>query len=244
MALKAFNLEKFVGADKAGRGVVVPKDGAPPEEWKAYFAKAGMPDKPDGYKLPDGLDAAKDPLLNKFREFAHGKGIPAPMFDAVMEFYAKDIVAAASGLDEQSRAEFERQAEKEWGQLQQEWQGKDQNGVPIYDKNIEVARRAAKQFIPHNAPEELEATLLKIEGALGPKAMMQLFANIGNSIGEHGYVGGEGSGGGGPSTPESARVRIAELKADQGFVAKFTAGDADSKAEWDRLHKIAYSKSA
>lgn len=243
MALKAMNLEKFIGADKAGRGVVVPKEGAPAEEWKAYFAKAGMPEKPDGYKLPEGLDAAKDPLLGKFREFAHSKGIPAPMFDAVMEFYVKDIMAVADQNGAASLAEFEKLAEKEWGELQQEWAGRDSNGVPVYDKNIETARRAAKNFIPHETPEQLEETLLKIEGALGPKAMMKLFANIGNSIGEHGFVQGDGNPSGGMS-PEGAKVRIAELKKDTAWVAKFTAGDTDARSEWDRLHKIAHSKSA
>ncbi len=235
MALKAMNLEKFIGADKAGRGVIVPKEGASPEEWKAYFAKAGVPDKPDGYKLPDGLSATKDPLLDKFREFAHAKGIPVPMFDAVMEFYAKDIVAAADAAEANSLAEFEKRDEKEWGELKQEWQGLE------FDKNVEFARRAAKTFIPHESQEQLEDTLLKLEGALGPKAMMKIFANIGSSIGEHGFVQGDDNPSSG-MTPEGARLRIAELKKDVAWVAKFTSGDTDAKAEWSRLHKIAGSK--
>jgi hypothetical protein len=45
----------------------------------------------------------------------------------------------------------------------------------------------------------------------------------------------------GGMTVEAAKVRIGQLKSDKEWVAKYAAGGADQKAEWDRLHKIAYS---
>jgi hypothetical protein len=52
VAESAYNLEKLIGFDKAGRTLVVPKDDATPDEMRAFHAKLGVPETPDGYKLP------------------------------------------------------------------------------------------------------------------------------------------------------------------------------------------------
>lgn len=110
--------------------------------------------------------------------------------------------------------------------LQQEW-GKD------YDANIEAARRATRQF-------GLETqTLEKIENAIGAKQMLQLFAKIGKGVGEDSFVDGSRPGGFGMS-PEAARVRLGQLKADREWSAKYLSGNADAKAEMERLMRAAY----
>jgi hypothetical protein len=230
VALKAFNLEKFVGADKAGRGVITPKPDAKPEEWAEFYRKVGgVPDKPDGYKVAD--DLAKDPFVGKFREFAHKAGMPPTFFTGMLDWYTSE----AKAIEEQQVNAFSAQAERDLLDLKTEWAGAE------YDKNIELGRRAAKQFIPYETQQELENTLASLEGAIGTKNMLKLWASIGQGLGEHNFVMGEGSGGHGGTTAEGARMKIAELKKDSAWNARFAAGDADARAEWDRLHKIGYS---
>lgn len=238
VAQKALNLEKFVGAEKAGRGIIVPKSDAKPEEWQAFWKKVGgVPEKADGYQVKDA-ELAKDPLVGKFREHAHKIGMPPAFFDAALSFYQSEMKGAA---DAQMK-DFETKAEADMLALKTDWPGIE------YDKNIELGRRAAKAFIPHKDAAELENVLARMEGALGTKMTMQLWASIGAGLTEHGFVGeggaGGAGGGGGGMTREGARLEIAALKQDREFASKLVNGDADAKAKWDRLHKIAGQQSS
>ncbi len=236
IALKAWNLEKFLGADKAGRGAIIPKADAPDAEWSAFFKLAGAPDKADGYKLPDQI--AADPMAAKFREYAHQTGMPTKMFDNVMKFFGEEVIGSANARQQEQMQSFERQSEKEWGELRSEWQGLE------FDKNVELARRAAKAFMPATNEQEFETLMARIEGAIGTKATMKLWASIGSGVGEHGAVWGDAGGGSGANSPEAAKLRIAELKKDTAWTQKFLANDADARREWDRLHQIAHGGKA
>jgi hypothetical protein len=230
VATKAFNLEKFLGADKAGRGVIVPKADSKPEEWSEFYRKVGgVPDSADKYPLSPEFKT--DPMFKSFAEHAHKAGMPPVFFETAAKWYQEEMTKLAG----QTTTSFEAAADKDIQDLKVEWAG------PEYDKNIEMGRRAARAFIPHDNPEQLAEAISKIEGALGTKATLKLWANIGASVGEHSFVDGGNSGGFGMS-PEAARTRIAELKRDSGFLAKISGGDADSRAEWDRLHKLGYSE--
>lgn len=228
VALKALNLEKFIGAEKSGRGVIAPKPDAKPEEWQAFYKKiGGVPEKPDGYTLPEAL--AKDPMAVKFRDFAHQAAMPPVFFDAAMKFIATEGGAAAqSQLDD-----FDKRAEADMVDLRNEWKGLK------YDENVELGRRAAKAFIPHKDAADLETTMTRIEGAIGTKMTMKLWAAIGGAIGEHTFVNAEGQGvNTGGLTPEAARLRVAELQRDPEWSKRFVAGGADEKMEWEKLHKV------
>lgn len=235
MALKAWNLEKFVGADKAGRGIIVPKPEAKPEEWQAFYKKVGgVPDKPEGYVVHSdpkiAAELAADPLIVQFREQAHKMGMPPQFLKGAVEWY----VGAMKGLRETQLASLEQTAEKDLADLHKEWQGTK------YDESVELGRRAAKMFIPHENPQQMEEILNKMEGALGTKFTLKLWAAIGQGLSEHGFVQDPLNTNSGAMTPEGARLKIRELKADQGFQKRFTSGDVESKKEWDMLHRIAY----
>lgn len=239
VAAKAYHMEKFLGADKAGRGVIVPKPDAKPEEWQEFYKKVGgAPEKADGYQMPKSINPEiltqinADPMAQSFKEFAHSKGIPPMFYEQVMEWYA----TTAAGAGEKAFADFQAQADRDIEELKGEWRGVE------YDKNIELGKRAAAQFLPHSNPDELAEAVTRLEGAFGTKGALKLLATIGAGMGEHGFEGGQGSGGSGGMSPAAARVRIDSLKSDSGFVSRLSSGDAAAKKEWDDLHKLAYSK--
>ena len=227
VAAKAYNLEKFLGAEKAGRGVILPKSDAKPEEWKTFFQKSGLvPEKNDGYKVNEKL--AKDPFTAKFREFAHGVGMPSPVFEAVTGFIAQESDKRA----QESLDKFSAQADREMTELETEWGDK-------YDANAELGQRAASTFIPHKDKDELEEILTKMEGVLGTKFTMQLWANIGKGISEHAFVMGDAVMHDGSMTVESARAQVRTLMNDAEFAAKLSKGDAESVAKWNKLNAVA-----
>lgn len=215
------NLEKLLGADKAGRGVVLPKEDADPSEWNQVYDKLGRPKSPAEYKLP-----VPEGDTGEFAQVAAGKfhelGLTAKQAQGLAEWYN----AQAQEMQNSQFNQLAQNSEQEMASLQQEW-GKE------YDANIEAARRATRQF-------GLEApTLEKIENAIGTKQMLQMFAKIGKGVGEDSFVDGSRAGGIGMS-PEAARVRIGQLKGDREWSAKYLGGNADAKAEMERLMRAAY----
>lgn len=235
VAAKAMNLEKFVGVEKSGRGVIIPKEDDKPEVWQAFWKKVGnVPEKADGYKLPASLkpemvaELEKDPMIGKFREHALKHAVPPAHFQAMLEWYANET----AGMREQGIANIERDSSADHLKLKTEWK-------QDYDKNIELGRRAAHQFVPAADAKERSELIHKIESVLGTERTFKMFQAIGAGLGEHAFVQGAGDGGGG-LTPEGARVKIDELKKDKEWTAKMINGNVEHKAEWDRLHRIAF----
>lgn len=215
------NLEKLMGADKAGRGVVLPKEDAAPEEWGKFYDRLGRPQSADQYKLPIP-DGDTGEFAKTAAQWMHEAGLNQKQ----AEMLALKWNEAATQMQMSQANSVAVNAEQEMAQLQQEW-GKE------YDANIEAARRATRQF-------GVEAnTLERIENAIGTKEMLKLFANIGKGVGEDSFIDSSKSGGFGMS-PEAARVRIGQLKGDPNWSSKYLGGDADAKAELERLMRAAY----
>jgi len=215
------NLEKFLGADKAGRGLVVPKDDAGADEWSQVYDRLGRPKDPADYKLPvpEGSDGA---FAQEAAKTFHELGLTAKQAQQLTEWFNDKSAGAMAS----QQTETAQSAEMQMNELQQEW-GKE------FDSNIEAGRRAARQF---GVGEEM---LSKMEGAIGTKEMLKFFANVGKGMGEDGFVEGGGSGKFGMS-PEAARVRINNLKGDASWTAKYLGGDAGAKEELARLMRAGY----
>lgn len=222
--------EKLIGADKAGRAVVPPKDDAPAEEWRAFHAKLGMPEKPDGYNLavPEGQDATfAQEAAAKFHEI----GLPAKQGAAIGEWWNAKV-EAIQAAEEQRIAQ---EATLGMQQLREAW------GTQ-FDAQLELGRRAAREagFSPELIGV-LEKSVLRDLGASGFKELMAGFAKNGQQYAEATIHGTDNQRGGfGPMTPEAAKSRIQALKGDSDWVAKYTNGNPEARAEFDRLHTIAY----
>lgn len=230
----AYNLEKLIGFDRAGRTLVVPKDDATPEEIKAFQSKLGVPDSADGYTLP--LPADADPALVKTMQgWMHEAGIPPKSAAKLTEAFVKFSVEQKTSED---KTLFD-QSDKAFGEVTARW-GKDS------DANLELGKRFAAQLIPAEVTldngskvsrNDFLAKVFNATGATG--AMMELFAKAGGGLGEH-QMHTNTQGGMPDNSPGSAQARIKSLLADKSWSNAYLNGDKDKKAEMARLHEVAY----
>lgn len=217
-AQSAWHLEKLLGADKAGRGVIWPKDETDVDGWNTVYKKLGRPDAPEGYdlKLEDGAD---DSYLKHILPHLHKAGVPKGQAKALFEAHQ----SYAQQYHEQQQAEQAQKQEAQFAALQKEWGAE-------FEQKAEISRRAIK--IAGLSKEQAEA----IEDAIGIDVAAKVFAELGQSYVEHASPGNFNTGG---DTATSARARIKELTSDADFATRLLNGDVAAKAEWDKLHKIA-----
>ena len=210
------NLEKLLGSEK----LPMPKGDDDVEGWNKLYTKLGRPETPEGY----GIKAAEgqDPTLaNAAASKFHELGLTEKQGQALTNWWAEQSQGL---LDAQSAAQAQS-AEQAIAELKNEWGNK-------YDENVELGRRAAREY-------GLDADALgKIEGALGTKGLLDLMAKIGRGQGEAEFIGqGKTSFG---MSPEAARARIQSLKGDAEWTQRYLKGDADARAELERLHRLGY----
>lgn len=226
----AYNLEKLLGFDRAGRTVVMPGENATPEELKAFHAKIGVPDSPEGYglKAPEGADGE---FLTEASKWMHQAGVPA---------------GAAQKLAEQWNgyvAQQQQQAEQQFAQMgQSEFQAWQAEQGAALAQNLELSRRATAQFLPEKlnvGGQEIDRgeALNRIERAIGTGNMMRLFAGIGAGLSEHKVLQGDG---GGVMTPAQAAQRMNELKSNREWSAAYLSGDKSKQAEMAQLIQLAF----
>lgn len=222
----AWNLEKLLGADKAGNAVVIPKEGDA-DAWNAFYERLGRPQTPNDYKfnLQEGDEESE--IGQWFRDQAHKLGLNQQQAAALFEGFDQLMGSQA----EQSQADLAAKAQQEMTELKREW-------GQAFEDNIMAGRKAARQF------DLGEETLNKIEDALGTKGMLELMAKIGNSIGEHSFETGTNRAGGFGLTPAAAKQQIAELQADSQFQAAYLdaqhVGHKEAVQKMQRLQQAAY----
>lgn len=215
------NLEKLLGADKAGNAIVLPKADADPKEWGAVYDRLGRPADIKGYdvKVPEGGDA-------KFQEsmlgVAHELGLSKQQAEGLFGKFNEASAAAVKAAADQKAVDFvaqDNEIKAEWGQA--------------YQQNVATAQ-AAMRALGLDA-----ATVDKLSDAMGHKATMKLLHTLGAKTGEASYVDGKGGAGfSGAMTPAQATERIKTLMADKAWATKYINGGAPEKAEMERLHKF------
>ena len=220
--LSNLNLERLVGVP-AEQIIKLPKADADAKEWDAVHAKLGRPATPDEYKLevPTGAD---DTYAKHIAKVMHENGLSAKQAQAVAkgqaEFVATEITRQAEA-DATAQAAEKVALTKEWG--------------AAYDKNLQVARAAAKTF--GLTTEVIDS----LEDAMGLKATMTLLHTLGSRLGEDAFEGGSGHLSSALS-PAEAKARITGLKNDAGFRQKLINGDVTAKKEMHDLHVFAYGE--
>jgi hypothetical protein len=191
-AESAWNLEKLIGHDKAGRTLVLPKDAADAEGWKAINAKLGVPADASGYQIPDALK--DDPLMQHVAATALKANIPASALNTLLTEIAPIAAEHAAKVEAEAVAASKAEVEK----LKAEWGGE-------FDQKSEFARRFLRQS------GITDEQMAGIESAIGTTAMLKAFHAWGAKTGESEFV--DSQRGGGMSGDRSAVQRqIGELR--------------------------------
>lgn len=218
-AVKGYaNLEKLLGADRAGRTFTIPKDEADADGWAQVWSKLGRPTTADEYGLP--VPEGQSPDFAKqaaawFHEAGVPKGQALKLAGKWNEFMATQ--AQAQEQAQQDALANEHQA------LAQDW-----GTGPAAALQKEIARRAAvKLGLDEQAIEALE----KVSGF---SKTMKALAKMGELLGEH-KAEGLDTGSSFGMTPEAAAARRSQLMADGTWRSK--AMDPKS-AEWAELQRL------
>lgn len=183
---------------------------ATPEQENAFYAKLGRPETPDKYefKHPDGTVVDKD-LESLGRNIFHKLGASPAKAQAAMDDWNKAVAAKVA-----ANAEAERTAnDAALAALTKTW------GSEL-DKNRAAGERTMKALGLDPAFME------KLEGQIGSATVVELLAKIGRKSDEGAFKGGNDNPGGDPNnpdtmTPEQATAKIASLRGDKDFMAKY-----------------------
>lgn len=188
--------------DKLQTALVVPKDGAPPEEVAAFRKALGVPDKPDGYKLPaaDALNEDGKRVLSGVVAKMHAAGAPPAVVEAAVGTYLTHVAE----VEQAQAAAAQRAVEAGISDLRREW-GAD------FDANVEFAKRGAQQFGGDGFRAFLDGA--KVDGVpIGSHpAFVKVFAEIGRRMGEDGFQASALSG----SAAQTVQEQIDALHTEQ-----------------------------
>jgi hypothetical protein len=194
------NLEKIMGADKAGRTVVLPGLDADEQSLGDFYTKLGRPEKADGYDLPvpEGSDGK---MATWAKGVFHEAGLSDKQAKMVAEKWNEYVGGAASDSVEQNRAasqEAESTLKKEWG--------------AAFDQKVAGIDRAAKQL------GMSDDQLTGLRNSMGPVAAMKFVDNLASKLGEAPMDNDNINPTGGMRTPAAARVELSQLGLDKDFM--------------------------
>lgn len=213
------NLETMLGADRAGRTVVLPADENDAPAWAKVHERLGRPANAADYKLPvpEGADPAfATAAAAKFHEL----GIPLKQAQALTAWWNE----TAGGVNTAAQAAESAAIAADVATLQKDW------GAQV-DARTEVARRGAVAM-------GLDATAIDaLQKVAGYAGVMKALAKVGDLTREGGAAGLKDIGGFG-MTPEGAKARRTELLADADFRAKAMQPNSSQWGEMKRLDEI------
>lgn len=218
-ALKGYQaLESFMGADKAGRGLVLPKDAEDAEGYERVYKALGRPDSPEGYELNSffGDYEVNEEFMGAMAGAMHKAGLSARQ--------AREMAAAYRDL--------------EVGQMEAGIQGRKAE-LEAAKKEIpeEVQEQARRGLRFLGLPEDEHRSLaMTLEEALGYKKAAEIFARFGQALGEDSPPS-EGRAVGAFGSPEAARRRMDQLMADPSFSQRYLSGDQSALGEIEELSR-------
>ena len=157
--------------------LTVPGKDAPPEAWAEFYKAIGAPDKAEAYELPvpegDTGEFAKT-AANWFKE-AGLLPQQAQALAAKWNEFSTAQAQAAEAAEQQRIAALDQKNKAEEASLKTEW-------GQSHEANMELARRAVRQFIPSEKAADVVSAL---EDKLGYAETIKLMHAIGKGLGEH-----------------------------------------------------------
>jgi hypothetical protein len=216
------NLEKHVGvsADKLLR--LPDWEKADKTELDTFYNRLGRPADKGQYELelPDGADPS-------FAEWAkdnfHELGLTAKQAKDLSSKWNQYVAGQLKSIEDG----YQTKVANDTAALKQEW------GAG-FDKQLALAKNAAAAF--GLTDDQVNA----FARSVGPAAANKFFANIGNKMGEHNFISGtDNFAFGNTMTPAQAQAAIKSKMADKDFATKYLNGNAEARAEMERLHRFA-----
>jgi hypothetical protein len=217
------NLEKLLGADRAGNTVIIPKHDAAPEEMGKFFDRLGRPADASGYKIqmPEGGDAE---FAKTAGAWFHDLGLSEKQGNALAQKWNDYAASAKTTADQQAQARFQTEdasLKADWGQA--------------YTQNVAQAQAATRGL--GVTKEQID----NMSASMGHKATMEFFQKIGARMGEGSFVTGDKTQQfSNVMTPGQAKAEIQTLRSDRAFTAKLLSKDAEASQRWTQLHQWAF----
>ena len=218
------NLEKLMGADRAGNTVVLPGENATPEEIGKFFDRMGRPSDAAGYNI-QVPEKGGDPEFAKIAASKfHELGLTTKQGQELSNWWNETVgnqMATQESANLQNFQADEAALKAEWG--------------AAHDQNVVIARNVANTL-------GLDAgTIDKLQASLGHKGVMEMLVKIGSRSGEDKFTtGGNQSGFGSAMTPAQAKAEISSLMNDKNFTARYLNKDAEAVAKMAQLHQYAF----
>ncbi len=204
-----------------GGGVKPPAENATPEEIAAWRSAIGVPDKPEGYAVPQPKDADGNPieintaLTERIVANAHKFGVPKAalegILDAEIQAQIAEYDAAVKELAEKAAAHV-----KAWGEER--------------DAKLANVNAAAKDAGLTRADMEYLRGMPS-----GPGKALDLLAKMGSNFSEDSLVRGASRSFG--MTAEQAKAEIAAIKADPEVLAKAMVPGSAENARYNRANE-------
>lgn len=211
--------------------VALPGKDAKPEAWDSFWKRLGRPDSADKYEFKFGEGVKPDDNMVKFgKTFFHKLGLSNERANAAIgdwNTFVAEQTAAQTAKDKTAN-------DTEIAALETKW-----NGTGELNKNKEAGLRVIKAL---KLSDELVS---RVENSIGTAAVVEMLATIGRKSDEGGFLSGQG--GGDPNIPENmtkeqASARIAQLRGDVTFLAKYNDGKHPEHAEAVKLMERLYSR--
>jgi hypothetical protein len=216
--------EKLIGVP-AEQVLRLPKDVNDAEGYGRIYKALGAPADAKEYDF-SGVKFADNSELNP--EFAEGlRGLAAKIHlpkDAAVEV-AKWVASTIDSDEQKETAEYATKLATEKDTLIKNW------GANAGVNKIVAQNAATKLGVDAEAMSALEKTV-------GYAKVMEMFRQIGSKIGEDKFVNNGNGPGSDVMTADQAQAKIDLLAKDEGWMAKFNAGDVQATSEFDNLTKL------
>jgi hypothetical protein len=223
MALDSYRqMEKLMGVPH-DRLAKLPEKADDPA-WNDVYQKLGKPQSAELYKIDVPKDIGDEAFANDAKKMFYEANLTGAQAEKLTakwnEYQRAQIADRAQAQDVKIGAEMQA-LQKEWG--------------PQHEENIKIVQRASQAF---GLDQPKADALIQ---AFGYKEAMQFMHKIGSKIGEDNFVIGQGQQGfNNRMSPESAKSRIKDLRADSAFMGKYLNGDSDARRQMGELFSQAH----
>lgn len=224
-ATKAYmEAEGFIGAP-ATELIRVPKTAEDAAGWEKVWTRLGAPVDPKGYDFTTVKKADGTALDEKFSDHMRQTAVSLHLPKDTAAAVASSVVKFMDAAEKEKTAVLQAKLIEQKAALQKDW-GKNA------DAHLFSAKAAANAL--GVGPEAVAA----LEQVIGYDKVMNMFRTIATKIGEDRFVRSENPNDPGVMTVEEAKARVIDLKADQAWVKRYLAGDAQAKREMTALSTI------